>query len=161
MVIKWGNGRITLKSFEVKQMGKFTKDEIIEKARDLAKMIAETDEVDFFKKAEAKIHENDKVSEKISSIKALQKQAVNFQHYGKVEAYKNTEDKLEALQQELDDIPIVNEFKESQADVNDLLQLVATTISNSVTDEILKSTGGNVLSGETGAKIKRNNGSHH
>ena len=55
MVIKWGNGRITLKSFEVKQMGKFTKDEIIEKARDLAKMIAETDEVDFFKKAEAKI----------------------------------------------------------------------------------------------------------
>ena len=56
MVIKWGNGRITLKSFEVKQMGKFTKDEIIEKARDLAKMIAETDEVDFFKKAEAKIY---------------------------------------------------------------------------------------------------------
>ena len=141
-------------------MGKFTKDEIIEKARDLAKMIAETDEVDFFKKAEAKINENDKVSEKISSIKALQKQAVNFQHYGKVEAYKNTEDKLEALQQELDDIPIVNEFKESQADVNDLLQLVATTISNSVTDEILKSTGGNLLSGETGAKIQRNNGSH-
>ena len=142
-------------------MGKFTKDEIIEKARSLAKMIAETDEVDFFKKAEAKINENDKVSQKISTIKALQKQAVNFQHYGKVEAYKNTEDKLEALQQELDDIPIVNEFKESQADVNDLLQLVATTISNCVTDEILKSTGGNLLSGETGAKIKSNNGSHH
>ena len=52
-------------------------------------------------------------------------------------------------------------LKQSQADVNDLLQLVATTISNSVTDEILKSTGGNLLSGETGAKIKRNNGSHH
>ena len=69
-------------------MGKFTKDEIIEKARDLAKMIAETEEVDFFKQAEAKIHENEKVSEKISTIKALQKQAVNFQHYGKVEAYK-------------------------------------------------------------------------
>ena len=73
---------------------------------------------------------------------------------------KIVEDKLEALQQELDDIPVVKEFKESQADVNDLLQLVATTISNSVTDEILESTGGNVLSGETGAKIKRNNGSH-
>ena len=115
----------------------------------------------FSKEQRLQIHENDKVSDKISSIKALQKQAVNFQHYGKVEAYKNTEDKLEALQQELDDIPIVNEFKESQADVNDLLQLVATTISNSVTDEILKSTGGNLLSGETGAKIKRNNGSHH
>ena len=44
-------------------MGKFTKDEIIEKARDLAKMIAETDEVDFFKRAEAQIHENEKVRE--------------------------------------------------------------------------------------------------
>ena len=28
-------------------MGKYTKDEIIKKAKDLAKMIAETDEVDF------------------------------------------------------------------------------------------------------------------
>ena len=61
----------------------------------------------------------------------------------------------------MDEIPVVNEFKESQADVNDLLQLVATTISNTVTDEIIKSTGGNLLSGETGAEIKRKNGSHH
>ena len=35
-------------------MGKYTKDEIVAKARDLAKMIAETEEVDFFKRAEAK-----------------------------------------------------------------------------------------------------------
>ena len=48
----------------------------------------------FSKKQRLQIHENEKVSEKISSIKALQKQAVNFQHYGKVEAYKNTEDKI-------------------------------------------------------------------
>ena len=42
-------------------MGKFTKDEIVAKAKDLAKMIAETEEVDFFKQAEAQIHENEKV----------------------------------------------------------------------------------------------------
>ena len=51
-------------------------------------MIAETEEVDFFKRAEAQIHENEKVSETIADIKALQKQAVNLQHYGKVEAYE-------------------------------------------------------------------------
>ena len=45
-------------------MGKFTKDEIVAKARDLAKMIAETEEVDFFKRAEAQINENEKVSDK-------------------------------------------------------------------------------------------------
>ena len=142
-------------------MGKFTKDDIVEKAKDLAKMIAETEEVVFFKKAEAKIHENEKVRTYISTIKALQKQAVNFQHYGKVEALKKTEEKIASLEKELDEIPIVNEFKESQVEVNDLLQLVAATISNKVTDEIIESTGGNLLSGETGSEIKNKSCSHH
>jgi len=145
----------------VEMMGKYTKDEIIAKAKDLAKMIAETEEVDYFKRAEAHIHENEKVRNNISSIKALQKQAVNFQHYGKVEALRKTEEKIAALEQELDEIPVVYEFKQSQADVNDLLQLVATTISNAVTDEILETTGGNLLSGETGAEIQNKNCSHH
>ena len=141
-------------------MGKFSKDEIVAKAQDLAKMIAETEEVDFFKRAEAQIHENEKVRTNISTIKGLQKQAVNLQHYGKIEALKKTEEKISELEQQLDEIPVVYEFKQSQADVNDLLQLVASTISNSVTDEILKSTGGNLLSGETGSEIKNKHCSH-
>ena len=58
-------------------------------------MIAETEEVDFFKRAEAQINENEKVRKIISRIKGLQKQAVNFQHYGKAEALKKTEEKIE------------------------------------------------------------------
>ncbi len=96
----------------------------------------------------------------ISTIKGLQKQAVNLQHYGKVEALKKTEEKIAELERQIDEIPVVDEFKQSQAEVNDLLQLVASTISNSVTDEILKSTGGNLLSGETGAEIKNKHCSH-
>jgi cell fate (sporulation/competence/biofilm development) regulator YmcA (YheA/YmcA/DUF963 family) len=141
-------------------MGKFSKDEIVAKAQDLAKMIAETEEVDFFKRAEAQIHENEKVRTNISTIKGLQKQAVNLQHYGKIEALKKTEERISELEQQLDEIPVVYEFKQSQAEVNDLLQLVASTISNSVTDEILKSTGGNLLSGETGSEIKNKHCSH-
>ena len=78
-------------------MAKFSKDEIVAKAKDLAKMIAETEEVDFFKRAEAQIHENQKVRTNISTIKGLQKQAVNLQHYGKTEALKKTEDKIAIL----------------------------------------------------------------
>ncbi|MDP4155576.1 MAG: YlbF family regulator, partial [Bacillota bacterium] len=52
-------------------MTKYTKDEIVARARDLARMVAETDEVDFFKRAEAQIQENKKVSTIISDIKAL------------------------------------------------------------------------------------------
>jgi cell fate (sporulation/competence/biofilm development) regulator YmcA (YheA/YmcA/DUF963 family) len=140
-------------------MATYTKAEIVERARDLAKMIAETEEVDFFKRAEAQINENQKIKEMIASIKSLQKQAVNFQHYGKTEALKKVEEKIDAIQAELDGIPIVEEFKHSQIEVNDLLQLVANTISNRVTDEIIQSTGGDVLRGETGSKVKNDSGS--
>ncbi|MBS4217672.1 RicAFT regulatory complex protein RicA family protein [Bacillus sp. FJAT-49711] len=135
-------------------MVKYTKEDILNQAHELAKMIAETEEVDFFKRAEAQINENQSVREMIASIKSLQKQAVNFQHYGKDRALQLTEEKLEKLEAELDEIPIVQEFKQSQIDVNDLLQMVASAISNKVTDEILISTGGDLLSGETGSKIK-------
>ena len=134
-------------------MTQYTKEQIVERARELAKMIAETEEVDFFKRAEAQINNNKKIKETIESIKSLQKQAVNFQHYGKHEALKKVEAKIDKLQEDLDSIPVVEEFKNSQVEVNDLLQLVATTISNRVTDEIIVSTGGDVLSGETGSKL--------
>lgn len=132
-------------------MAKYTRKDIVEKAKELAKAIAETEEVDFFKRAEAAINQNEKVQGIIKKIKAYQKQAVNLQHYGKGEMLKKVEQKIEELNQQLDEIPIVDEFKQSQTEVNDLLQLVSHTISNTVTDEIIKSTGGDVLRGTTGS----------
>ncbi|RFB18982.1 hypothetical protein DZB84_01655 [Bacillus sp. HNG] len=139
-------------------MAQYTKEQIVERATELAKMIAETEEVDFFKRAEAQINENKKVQEIIETIKSLQKQAVNFQHYGKSEALKQVEEKIDNLQAELDSIPVVEEFKNSQLEVNDLLQLVAHTISNNVTNEIITSTGGDLLAGETGSKMNNKSG---
>lgn len=142
-------------------MAKYTKADIIARAKEIAKMIAETEEVDFFKRAEAQIHENEKVRTLIADIKGLQKQAVNLQHYGKPEALKKVEEKIEELERQLDEIPIVQEFKQSQVEVNELLQMIATTISNTVTDEIIISTGGDVLRGETGAQIRNSSHCHH
>ena len=133
---------------------KFTKDEIIEKARVLAHMLANTEEVEFYKRAEAQINENQKVREKIASMKSLQTQAVNFQNYEKERALKAIEKKIEQVQGEIDAIPLVQEFKQSQDEVNDLLQLVSNTIANSVTDEIIESTGGDLLRGETGSYVE-------
>lgn len=128
---------------------KYSKQEIVDQAKQIAKMIAETEEVDFFKRAELQINENIKVQEIIGKIKSLQKEAVNLQHYQKQEALKAIEAKIDVLQDELDEIPLVKEFKQSQMDVNHLLQLVSTTISNNVTNEIIKSTGGDLLKGTT------------
>jgi cell fate (sporulation/competence/biofilm development) regulator YmcA (YheA/YmcA/DUF963 family) len=132
----------------------YTKEEIIQKAREIAHMIANTEEVEFFKRAEEQINENQKIREKIASLKSLQTQAVNFQMYEKERALSIIEGKIEKIQSEIDDVPIVQEFKQSQLDVNELLQLVSNTISNSVTDEIIESTGGDVLRGETGSYVK-------
>jgi len=99
------------------------------------------------------------VRETIASIKSLQKQAVNFQHYGKTEALKQVEAKIDRLQEELDELPIIQQFQESQINVNDLLQLVANTISNTVTDEIIVSTDGDLLRGETGSQVRNSPGS--
>ncbi|WP_066252812.1 RicAFT regulatory complex protein RicA family protein [Neobacillus drentensis] len=139
-------------------MAKYTKDDIVARAMDIARMIAETEEVDFFKRAEAQLNENKKVHTLIADIKGLQKQAVNLQHYGKPEALKKVEDKIASIEQELDEIPVVQDFKQSQIEVNELLQIIASTISNTVTDEIIISTGGDILLGETGSSMQNGGG---
>ena len=155
MVFKWRVSRSPIRPRSGCQMTTiYTKDDIIAKAKEIANMIANTEEVDFFKRAEAQINENQKIREKIASLKSLQKQAVNFQQYGKEKALKLIEDKIEKIEVEIDEIPIVQEFKQSQGDVNDLLQLVSNTIANNVTNQIIESTEGDLLRGETGSRVK-------
>lgn len=142
-------------------MAEYTRKQILDEARHLAQMLANTEEIDRFKKVEAKINENQKVQKLIVKIKALQKQAVNFQAYEKKEALKKVEGEIDRLQAEIDDIPVVQEFKETQIIVNDVLQLVSGTISREVTNDVIRSTGGDLLSGETGSKSKNGSSCSH
>ncbi|GAA0461812.1 RicAFT regulatory complex protein RicA family protein [Alkalibacillus silvisoli] len=135
-------------------MENYTRQEVIKEANELAQKLANIEEIDRFKQLEVKINQSNKVQSYIKKIKALQKQAVNLQHYDKHEAQKRVEEELDRLQQELDEIPIVQEFKDSQIVVNDILQRVTQTIAEEVTNEIIRATGGNVLKGETGKELK-------
>lgn len=137
-------------------MAQYTRQQVVDEAKKLAKMMADIEEIDRFKQLEAKLNDNQKVQSHIKKIKALQKQAVNFQAYGKTEALQKIESEIDRLQDELDDIPVVAEFKDSQTVINDILQMVSNTISREVTNEVIRSTGGDVLQGETGS----NNQSH-
>ncbi|WP_163536864.1 YlbF family regulator [Gracilibacillus sp. YIM 98692] len=138
-------------------MGKYTKADVIEEAHKLAEKMANVEEIDRFKQLEAKLNDNNKIQSSIKKIKALQKQAVNFQAYGKHEALKKVEAEIDRLQAEIDEIPVVQEFKESQVVINDLLQLVTNTLAREITNEVIRSTGGDILAGETGSS--KNN--HH
>lgn len=132
----------------------YTKDDIVSEAKKLGRMIASTEEVEFFKTAEAKIHEHEEIRKRMASLKSLQKQAVNFQEYGKERAYQMTEEKIKKIEDELDEMPIVTQFKQSQSEVNRILQMVSHAISSTVTEEVITSTGGDLLKGQTGSEVK-------
>ncbi|GED29114.1 YlbF family regulator [Brevibacillus centrosporus] len=134
----------------MEQTNVYTQKEILDKARELAAMISRTNEVDFFKRAELQIKHNERVQELIDSLKQKQKQMVMFESINKPELVKKVEEEFNAMQDELDSIPIVTEFKQSQVDVNDLLQMVTNVITNTVSERIILDTGGNPLTGETG-----------
>ncbi|MEI3604672.1 YlbF family regulator [Pseudogracilibacillus sp. SE30717A] len=135
-------------------MAQYTRKEVINEAKELASMLAKTEEIERFKEVEAKINENEKIQRLISRIKRLQKQAVNLQAYEKTEALNKVETEIDTVQEELDSIPIVQEFKEIQVVVNDVLQLVSGTIAREVTNHVIRDTNGDLLSGETGSKLK-------
>ncbi|WP_226034873.1 RicAFT regulatory complex protein RicA family protein [Aquibacillus saliphilus] len=141
-------------------MAEYTRKQVVEEANKLAKMMASTDEIDRFKQIEAKLNENQKIQALIKKMKALQKQAVNFQAYGKQEALKKVEAEIDRIQDEIDEIPIVQEFKDSQVVINDILQLVSNTIAREVTNEVIRSTNGDILAGETGSKVGRSSCGH-
>ncbi|MFK3938774.1 RicAFT regulatory complex protein RicA family protein [Alkalihalobacillus sp. NPDC078783] len=127
----------------------YSKEDVREKARELAKMVAGTEEVDFYKRAEKQVNDHLRIQELIAQIKKQQKEAVNLKHYGKIEALKQVEEKIDSLHNEIDEIPLVQEFKRSQVEVNYLLQMITNTISKTVTDEIIISTDGDLLKGRT------------
>lgn len=117
-------------------MSYITKEDILEKAKNLANMIAETEEVTFYKNAELQLNDNQKVSHLINKIKDLQKQAVNLKHIEKFNALGEAEILLDKFQTELDELPIIQDFKQSQFEVNELLQMVTTVISETVSNEV-------------------------
>lgn len=134
-------------------MIKYTREQVLDEAKILADMLANTEEIDRFKKIEAKINSNKKIQKKIADLKTLQKQAVNLQAYEKEEALKKVDAEIDRLQKEIDEIPIVQEFQEVQTTVNNILQLVTKTIAREVTNQVIEATGGDLLKGETGEKI--------
>lgn len=115
--------------------------QIVEKARELAEFVSCSQEVDFYKRAEAKINQNERIQTLIQQIKDKQKEAVAFEHFQQPDKVKKVEQEIDELQDELDNIPIVREFQQSQTEVNDLLQMLSNIISSTVTDKINEATG--------------------
>jgi cell fate (sporulation/competence/biofilm development) regulator YmcA (YheA/YmcA/DUF963 family) len=112
------------------------REDILAKTNELATVIMSSREVQFYRQAEEKVNQNENVQQLISLIKKRQKEAVAFESFQNQKMVDKIEGEIAALQDELDSIPIVNEFQQAQQDINYLLQMVMRIITDSVAEKI-------------------------
>ncbi|AHV97777.1 RicAFT regulatory complex protein RicA family protein [Paenibacillus sabinae] len=112
------------------------RDDILAKAKELASLISTSEEVQHFKLAEEKIRNHERIQVLISKMKKKQKEIVAFESFGNKEMVAKIEREISELQDEIDGIPLVTEFQQSQTDINYLLQLVVSVIRDTVSEKI-------------------------
>jgi cell fate (sporulation/competence/biofilm development) regulator YmcA (YheA/YmcA/DUF963 family) len=112
------------------------REDIVAKAKELADLIATSTEVEFYQKSEKQINTNEHVQQLISAIKKKQKEIVAFESFRNQKMVDKIEAEIVILQDELDQIPIVSEFQQSQSDINYLLQLVMGVVRDTVAEKI-------------------------
>jgi cell fate (sporulation/competence/biofilm development) regulator YmcA (YheA/YmcA/DUF963 family) len=112
------------------------RDDIMAKALELANLIATSSEVEFYQKSEKQINTNEHVQGLINAIKKKQKEIVAFESFRNQKMKEKIEAEIVILQEELDQIPIVSEFQQSQSDINYLLQLIMGVVRDTVAQKI-------------------------
>lgn len=111
--------------------------DIMAKTKELANMLFTSEEVQQYQRAEKQIQGNDRVQGLIAQMKKKQKEIVAFETtFKNADMVTKIEKEIEELQDQLDAIPIISEFQQSQADINYLLQTVVAVIRDTVADKI-------------------------
>ncbi|CAM3360372.1 MULTISPECIES: RicAFT regulatory complex protein RicA family protein [Paenibacillus] len=128
-----------MKTYNTREL--IIRDDILAKAGELAELISTSQEVQVFKKAEEKIRNHERVQSLIKTIKKKQKEIVAFETFQNKEMVAKIEREIEELQEEIDSIPLVAEFQQSQSDINYLLQLVVSVIHDTVSEKVNVETG--------------------
>ena len=108
----------------------YDKKDILAQAEKLSDQIKQLDTVKYYQRVETQIHRNHHIDEWMKDLKQRQKQSVNLQNYGKIEAYKRSEAEIAQIQEKIDALPIVTEFREAQSDANYLLQMMINTMAD-------------------------------
>jgi cell fate (sporulation/competence/biofilm development) regulator YmcA (YheA/YmcA/DUF963 family) len=128
-------GGCGIPSFEIRDL--IVKEDVQQKAKELAELIYQSAEVQHYRRAEKQINGNERIQQLISKIKKKQKEVVAFETtFKNAEMVKKIESEMNELQDELDGIPIVAEFQQSQSDINYLLQLVVSIVRETVAEKI-------------------------
>lgn len=117
------------------------REDILQKAKELAELLSTSEEVRLYQKAEEQIRKHEKIQQMIKQIKKKQQEAVAFEHFQNPQMVKKIEAEMEEIQNELDSIPLVQQFQQLQSDINYLLQLVVNVIRDTLAKKINVETG--------------------
>lgn len=113
------------------------REDILAGARELAQLITTADEVRTYQNAERLIQRHERVQGLISQIKKKQKELVAFQTtFKNAQMVEKIEREIETLQDELDGMPVVQQFQQSQTDVNYMLQSIVSIIRETVAEKL-------------------------
>lgn len=123
-----------MKEYYVREL--IVREDIMEKAKEMAQMIASTDEVKLYQQAEKKVQNHERIQELIRQIKKKQKEIVAFETFENQEMVKKIEGEIQQLEEELDQIPLVQQFKQTQSDINYMLQMILNVIQDSLSELI-------------------------
>ncbi|WP_391572935.1 RicAFT regulatory complex protein RicA family protein [Cohnella sp.] len=128
-------GACSMPSFDNREL--ILREDILNRARELANLITTAEEVNVYQQAEKRIQSHERVQGLIVQIKKKQKELVAFQNTFKNPAMvEKIEAEISVLQDELDGIPIVQQFQQSQVDVNYMLQSIISIIRDTVSEKI-------------------------
>ena len=83
-------------------------------------------------------------------MKKKQKEIVAFEKFQNTSMVSKIEKEIDDLQEELDNIPIVAEFQQSQSDLNYLLQMIMTAIRDTVSEKLVVEEGKDVPASKCG-----------
>lgn len=120
---------------------------VLIQARQFADLILKSEEVQRFRAAERQVQNSKTVQTYIDTIKRKQKELVHAKHYQKAKYARILEKELEQLNQELENLPIIREYQQTQVGVNDLLQTIQEVIAATVSKKVSVETGGEVKQG--------------
>lgn len=141
-----GTGNGTMNKFNSTEL--VVRQDILAKTKELSDLLTTSDEVVMYQKAEKQIANNEKIQTLISAIKKKQKEVVAFESFQNADMVSKIESEMKQLQDELDDIPLVRQFQQTQTDINYLLQLVVSVIKDSISDKINVESGDDVSQSE-------------
>lgn len=106
----------------------------------LLELLSEHETIKEFKKIQAKAQQNKHLKELEEAIKAAQKDAVQYAHYNKPEGERLAIARINELNKEYAEHPLVVAYREKLIEADELLHYVTTNLQRQVNDAIEKDT---------------------